>query len=145
VIVTNKASNDQVRLLDLLEKWEKANVNMNYNVTKRIQGLDSKLQKVQSHLVHIHNDDRWARLYDYLSKVTAKVQEVSQTHTIIASLQYDYMELRHESIRNAHRRTFDWIYCPQNFETHDPRSQIKFVEWLQHDNGVYWVTGKPGK
>ena len=26
----------------------------------------------------------------------------------------------------------------------DPRSKIKFLDWLKHENGVYWITGKPG-
>jgi hypothetical protein len=138
-------SHDQARLMDLLVEWEKNNAKIGYEITQDIRGLDSRLQRVQRNLVHVQNDDRWTKLYDHLSEVTVKVQQVSRTHTIIASLRYEYMELRHETIHDTYRTTFDWIYRSDSPIPDDPRSQIGFVKWLRHGTGVYWITGKPGK
>jgi hypothetical protein len=91
--------------------------------------------------LRVQNDDRWLPLFEQLSKITLKVHDVSQAHTIIASLRYENMELRHEAIKNAFSKTFDWIYSPPG----DSQLNVNLVDWLRSGDGVYWVTGKPGR
>jgi len=129
----------------VLADWEKNNVKVDFKLTKQIQDLDARLQDVQQHIMHVHNDERWSKLCTQFSDVVAGVQEVSWVHTTIASLKYECMELRHEAIKDAYTRTFDWIYHSPSSPTLDPRSQVGYVKWLQSGDGVYWVTGKPGK
>jgi hypothetical protein len=54
------------------------------------------------------------------------------------------MTVRHSRIVDAHAKTFDWIFEAAYLHFTDPRSQIKFVEWLHSSRGIYWVSGKPG-
>jgi hypothetical protein len=117
----------------MLHSWEMKNANSGFEITEQVRGLDARLQEIQKQLCGV------------ISDLTAKVQVVSRTHTIMRSLRYQYMDLRHEAIKDAYRRTFDWIYRPPSFQACDPRSQIEYVKWLRHGDGVYWVTGKPGE
>jgi energy-coupling factor transporter ATP-binding protein EcfA2 len=63
-----------------------------------------------------------------------------QKQRLLASLKFDEMALRHERIPKAARDTFEWVYrAPESGE-----AWSSFVAWLQGDDGVYWITGKPG-
>ncbi|KAF7918703.1 uncharacterized protein EAE97_011798 [Botrytis byssoidea] len=60
---------------------------------------------------------------------------------ILESLKFSSMNLRHETIAEAHQQTFEWIFCdPEN--EHKPWSN--FSEWLKTENDIYWIHGKPG-
>ena len=63
---------------------------------------------------------------------------------ILESLKFASMPVRYSTITEAHERTFTWIYYPSKLPKNDPRSQIRFANWLQRDGGVFWISGKPG-
>ena len=54
---------------------------------------------------------------------------------------YRGMKDREEGIPKAHEKTFQWIY--QNNEPHGKRWH-SFRDWLESDDSLYWITGKPG-
>lgn len=60
--------------------------------------------------------------------------------TIMASLYYPRMQDRREIIADAYTTTFKWIFEIDE----DHRHGSNFYEWLKHQNGLYWMTGKPG-
>jgi hypothetical protein len=45
------------------------------------------------------------------------------------------MDMRQENIEAAAKKTFEWIF------THP---KVKFVDWLQSNEIIYWIAGKPG-
>ncbi|KAJ4252943.1 hypothetical protein NW762_010850 [Fusarium torreyae] len=59
----------------------------------------------------------------------------------VQRLRYDDMQERELTIKDAHEGTFRWI-----FESDDAASRpsVGFKEWLESDESIYWVTGKPG-
>lgn len=86
---------------------------------------------------------------------------------IFEKLRFQGMEARFEHIPEAYRRTFDWIFqndqcriegssnsantmVDGNINFSRPRSRRtrrgwnSFVQWLQGDQTLYWITGKPG-
>ncbi|KAF2029738.1 hypothetical protein EK21DRAFT_100963 [Setomelanomma holmii] len=140
----SESSRYQRQVTDLLADREQRDSQDSRKINNQIRGLDSHLQGIQANFAHMHTDAYWTKLHDVLADVNAKVQQVSQWFAIIASLRYEYMELRQEAITYAHTKTFDWIFHPCNFEPSDPRSGIQYTKWLQQDSGIYWVTGKPG-
>ncbi|KAH7073225.1 hypothetical protein FB567DRAFT_633084 [Paraphoma chrysanthemicola] len=142
--LVHTSNTGQTRLLDILENWEKRNATSGHTVTNEIRKLDAQLHDIQTRISHICDDDYWTKLRSCLADITFQVQQTSQRHTIIASLRYDYMEIRHDAIIDAHSRTFDWIFHPSKLGPHDPRSRIKYSTWLESSGKVYWVTGKPG-
>jgi hypothetical protein len=60
--------------------------------------------------------------------------------TLLKHLKYQEMGYRHESIAQAHKKTFKWIF------ENPPKEQkwSSFVEWLSSNQDIYWITGKPG-
>lgn len=61
--------------------------------------------------------------------------EKYKEQAILASLNYDRRMSRHESIMDAHRDTFKWIYGA---------TVSGFSSWLGTQDGVFWISGKPG-
>jgi hypothetical protein len=60
---------------------------------------------------------------------------------LLQHLQYSDIRDREERISRALIDTFEWIYLQR--ETDDVKWTC-FVEWLQSDNGLYWIMGKAG-
>lgn len=57
-----------------------------------------------------------------------------RVESVLASLNYDTREVRHDSIKEAHAKTFEWAFD----------SNFTFSKWLQSGDGIFWVSGKPG-
>ncbi|KAF1953597.1 hypothetical protein CC80DRAFT_507092 [Byssothecium circinans] len=82
-------------------------------------------------------------------------KELLDMRRILSLLQFEQISDRQEAIKENHRRTFEWAY-----EQGRPLAQAdhksaedegdalpqwdSFLEWLQEDGNVYWITGKPG-
>lgn len=59
----------------------------------------------------------------------------------IARLRFTGMEDRSERIPEAYKQTFEWL-----FREHQTPSELwsSFTNWLQGEDKVYWISGKPG-
>ncbi|KAF2653413.1 hypothetical protein K491DRAFT_515569 [Lophiostoma macrostomum CBS 122681] len=138
-------SNGQTHLLRLLKDWFKRDANSNDEARADMQSLTTQLSTLQKELNARHdlNNDNWSWLRDQLRDVP-RAKEITKTNSMIRGLRYEYMEVRHHTIKEAHKMTFDWIYSPEGLVSHDPRSKIEYKSWLESDQGIYWVTGKPG-
>jgi hypothetical protein len=51
---------------------------------------------------------------------------------IVASLNYDSRPVRHSSVPQAHRDTFQWAL------------DSRLSDWFRSGTGIFWVSGKPG-
>jgi hypothetical protein len=51
---------------------------------------------------------------------------------IVASLNYDSRPVRHGSVPQAHKDTFQWAF------------DSRLSHWLRSGNGIFWISGKPG-
>ncbi len=60
---------------------------------------------------------------------------------LLASLHFPMIQTRHEKIEKAHANTYEWIFRKPILEGSKP---VRFVEWLEQRNGVFWIYGKPG-
>lgn len=77
------------------------------------------------------------QLRQHLHGIQEAVSRVQSEHTVLKSLLFDDMYHRFWAIPEAHDNTFDWIHKPSNFEETDPRSQVRFEEWLLYGEGIY--------
>ncbi|KAM5362285.1 hypothetical protein ACJZ2D_012640 [Fusarium nematophilum] len=59
---------------------------------------------------------------------------------LLHNLSFEEIYDRHERISDAFARTFEWIYQPPK----PGATWASFINWLKHEDGVYWITGKPG-
>ena len=75
-----------------------------------------------------------------LETLAAKVKAISKEQHILNSLHFWAMRMREASITEAHERTFEWILEDQPVSC----PQVKFKEWLNDGDGIFWVAGKAG-
>lgn len=113
-------------------------------MTTQIKDLDAKLRKIQQNTAFAFSEADRAKLEEMYNIVRVEVQLLYQGHAIIQSLQYGCMEARYDAIKDAHARTFDWIFTETESQDALQEPTSGFAQWLQAGSGTYWVTGKPG-
>ncbi|KAI2602353.1 hypothetical protein GGR54DRAFT_525612 [Hypoxylon sp. NC1633] len=76
-----------------------------------------------------------------LSYVSVTERDIAKEQAILSSLDYQSRSNRREDIKEAHARTFGWM-----FESSDQKetSGRHLVKWLRESSGVFWISGKPG-
>ena len=58
---------------------------------------------------------------------------------ILESLRFPEMNHRYETVAEAHKKTFLWVFRhPSSYDL--PWSN--FIKWLSESNGIYWIQGK---
>lgn len=72
-------------------------------------------------------------LMDQLSSMVGTL-ELLRFESVLASLNYETREVRHDTIKDAHVKTFGWALD----------SNFPLSKWLQSGDGIFWVSGKPG-
>jgi hypothetical protein len=61
--------------------------------------------------------------------------------SLLESLRFETMNHRHDSIPEAHQRTFEWIFSDPNTKG---KAWSDFTQWLHSGSGIYWINGKAG-
>jgi hypothetical protein len=77
------------------------------------------------------------KLDDMLKEVYLSLEIYNKERRILESLQFDAMRHRYHAIAEAHPRTFDWVFEPEYFPFFDPRSEIRFKDWLTSKTRIY--------
>jgi len=73
-----------------------------------------------------------------------EAEEYSRTKAelhILASLSFPTMTDRYDTIPEAHRQTFEWIFRDPEERT---ETWSNFCQWAESGTGVYWINGKAG-
>jgi NACHT domain len=60
---------------------------------------------------------------------------------LLTRLRYVDMETRSHRVSDAYDKTFEWIYSTLSIST---QKWSNFIHFLRSDQGLYWITGKPG-
>ena len=76
-----------------------------------------------------------------VSDLGVRGRTIAQEQDLLASLHFPMIQARHEKIEQAHAKTYEWIF--QTPVSEDAES-IRFVEWLEQRNDIFWIHGKPG-
>ena len=79
-----------------------------------------------------------------LCELDAKAARLQKEREVLASLRFEHMNARRVAITEAHNATFKWIFATDRQPKTDPRSSVKFKQWLSGEDGIYWISGKPG-
>jgi hypothetical protein len=103
-----------------------------------------KLDEIRTHLVELATKERDARndgmrnfagLRTCILALADEEMRVKKQQKILRSLYFYCIKVRHEAIKEAHAKTFEWIF---------QSSQSNFKEWLNSGEGIYWIQGKAG-
>ncbi|KAJ4287002.1 hypothetical protein N0V90_012883 [Kalmusia sp. IMI 367209] len=73
-----------------------------------------------------------------LGRLSQEAQLRYKQQCFLARLDYDMRTYRAQTIKPAHKDTFQWIF--QNKD----KSPSQFRKWLVGEDGIFWITGKPG-
>lgn len=117
---------------------------MDSNRKKQLEDLAGEMKSI-SHVVAVSSTkDDLNYLAERLSFLLATASEIPNEHKILNSLYFESINNRHSKIPQAYADTFDWMLRLESQDTGNQRVDINFVEWLQSQNGVYWISGKAG-
>jgi hypothetical protein len=104
-------------------------------------------------------DDFSTELLAAIDRLEEKKSSDLHEKRLVEMLKFGDISLRHEAIPEAYEQTFQWVLRKQNERSQQqhgrtstaareiPRqgpSWDNFVEWLEGDKSLYWITGKPG-
>lgn len=68
-----------------------------------------------------------------LSLALTQNKKAETEKNFLNRLGFDVIQKRYSQIEKAHRTTFEWMF---------ENPEIRYLEWLMHGSGIFWVTGK---
>lgn len=109
---------------------------------RRQEDFAEESRRWQADLIDaIHQGSGGQQEFTVDSTRPAAEREDRLKNRLLESLHFSELRDRHDRIAEAHQRTFQWIYGkPHSGE----RSWTHFVQWLEGDGSLYWITGKAG-
>jgi len=82
-------------------------------------------------------------LAERLPFLVSMARQIAAEQVILSSLHFIAMTVRHESISDAYVDTFNWIFRSPK-KAAKQSIKVHFLEWLETQDGIFWVSGKPG-
>ena len=117
------------RLREMAVENTRLEVNRSQDIDQLRKDFNSAIEDIKAHQEDLA--DAWLVLSDAAHRGQAYFAE----QVILQSLRFSSIDARHESISKEHSQTFSWIFDD---------ASVNFVKWLENEDGVYWVSGKPG-
>jgi hypothetical protein len=102
---------------------------MKFQLLEILQALDKKAPSMRG------ADTVDVDIPGKLEALSREGNKVARQQEILASLRFSSIRVRHNAVKKAHADTFEWIFRS---------SEVKFKEWLDSGNGIYWIQGKAG-
>ena len=96
---------------------------------------------MNSVMVELRNEQRISTdaLLDRLNELQREAPDTDRQRAIMRSLQYPELKEREDMISKSHQAIFEWAFDDRHAE-----QDLNLHKWFQQQNGLYWVTGKPG-
>ena len=125
---------------ELLRRMDNALLDQAQHYAQVGSKLDDILSQLQSaNCANVTGHQKTQDLIVQTSNNTLDQQALKQFRS---DLSFERYKLR-QQLKDAHPNTCKWIWNTQ--ANHDAqRRRTKFPEWLESDNGIYWVQGKAG-
>ncbi|KAK2012063.1 hypothetical protein LZ32DRAFT_638470 [Colletotrichum eremochloae] len=117
----------------LWSSLEQALATLSYE--KKTLGFEKRLEKLKADLQFYIVA---ASVENFMSAVEQFRQAkaiVERQHDILESLRFDKLRAREIAIPKNHKKTFKWIF---------QEDVTKFPQWLQSEEGIFWIRGKAG-
>jgi hypothetical protein len=122
------SSNQQSTVLSAIHTLEDENRRLGANTAHQLDEIKQRLldQASKGDPAEISRD---------LRELIKEGSNAKKAQRILHSLRYPEIRVRQQAIKWAHAETFEWIF-------RTPTSS--FQNWLQAENGIYWIQGKAG-
>ena len=76
-----------------------------------------------------------------MKNLSREGKAATSEQVMLQRLSFPEMKTRYDNVKDAHSDTFSWIFKDDRQED---RPMIHYTEWLKHQEGIYWISGKPG-
>ncbi|KAI4274218.1 MAG: hypothetical protein LQ337_004097 [Flavoplaca oasis] len=115
--------------------------------TQDVRCLDQSVQQLVHQLEQGNNTvaQRLANHKDILDRIEGKLDNNPRTtanQQLLHSLFFPEIDSREDQIQDASDGTCHWIFDSTTDDR--PKPWSNFRKWLEHETGVYWISGKPG-
>ncbi|CAO2652866.1 Nn.00g022770.m01.CDS01 [Neocucurbitaria sp. VM-36] len=134
------SSYDSRKILGQLEELHAQNrflqANRNHDIRQLKEELEGIFQGIGKKL---QEHDSRNRTMTALLSAAASGSQFAAEQFVLEQLWFEEINYRYENIRDAHHHTLSWLFGAG--EQHSPAT---FDEWLSSDDGLYWISGKPG-
>jgi Cdc6-like AAA superfamily ATPase len=128
----------QSRLDELLASNQRLEISRTTDITGLRREFDQALRNSKN---KADEDD----LIENISKVALDGLHYSAEQKILSRLRFVRLEDRYRLISAAHRNTLTWLFGDTVLQgRHQFNEPSTFLQWLQSDNDLYWISGRPG-
>ncbi|KAI3325791.1 hypothetical protein HD806DRAFT_521287 [Xylariaceae sp. AK1471] len=79
-----------------------------------------------------------------MQNLCVSANDIQKQQAILDTLSFDSRTIRHQAIPEAHPGTFKWALATDGLDEEDRQDAMKLLHWLQHGEGIFWITGRPG-
>ncbi|OAR05862.1 hypothetical protein LLEC1_05760 [Akanthomyces lecanii] len=109
-----------------------------------LRSLETKTRALQQGSSgNVLSSDDIAIFQTQIQQMRDQQQHIKRDHAILKSLSFRSNVARHDTIPEAHQRTFSWVFpAPEPEDTSCPNLSLQ--TWLERGRGMFWVSGKPG-
>lgn len=122
---------------------ENQSVVIRRQITEDLQQILTKSGKGEGTAANKLSSQMLSRIHENLCLLASESKKLQKQIDIFASLQFEGIREREESIKEAHPTTFEWLFEDyDNFSAHGKR--LRILDWLERGTGAYWVSGKAG-
>ncbi|RAH54201.1 hypothetical protein BO85DRAFT_428055 [Aspergillus piperis CBS 112811] len=127
-----------------IERLVEENERLDVNRTKELETLRNQITSALHEIISdVRQEGQKTRAWSALYAGSQKGKVYSTEQLLLNSLVFRLIDYRYQAIPKEHARTFAWIF-EQDTELDRTLPPVNFVDWLRHDNGLYWISGKPG-
>ncbi|KAJ8129401.1 hypothetical protein O1611_g4229 [Lasiodiplodia mahajangana] len=118
-----------------------------FNISNSLEDAASAIRKIQSdHVQNKLSSEDFDQVTSRVLDLCPRSRKFGRQYWVLSSLDYEKRPDRCESIPEAHKKTFGWVFS--NPRIHEDSGsgiqQDRFVRWLTKGDGIFWVSGKPG-
>ncbi|KAI0168729.1 hypothetical protein BJ166DRAFT_578110 [Pestalotiopsis sp. NC0098] len=142
--ITNKT----VQRLDIdLQRLSQLSAKNEAHHKTRLDEIDRSLQEIKHTLssapgaCRLISSSDVKSLTSKLSDLSESEESIAKEQAILSSLDFERRTARYESISEAHKKTFDWVFDDAKRKA---LGAEKFFEWIKTSGEVFWISGKPG-
>ena len=139
----------QVYHREQLERMQKESLRLQSNHHARLKGIEKHLLQIKKDVFVLQkpiDGGTWTRinaLQKQMATVVDSNNEVSRQHAILQSLTFPARPVRHDSLSEAHSKTYQWMFAETSTEAPDS-AEGSFLRWLRQGSGIFWFSGKAG-
>ncbi|TRX88400.1 hypothetical protein FHL15_010713 [Xylaria flabelliformis] len=113
------------------------------DISRTLNELSARIMSARSTQErNVFGPDDIAYIEGQMSRLSVSKASATRENVILRSLSFDSRPVRHTSIPDASKRTFEWAFEQSNLPTSSATGSL--LKWLKEGEGSFWVTGKPG-